>query len=51
MNTATTYVAVGAVSLPLWWRALETVSGVAAIITPILGALWLLTQIYKAWTK
>lgn len=37
--------AVGAISSPVWLPNLKTISAAAAEILPILGAIWLLTQI------
>ncbi len=41
----TTVVATTAVMTPFWLPSLSQVSEVAATITPILGALWLIIQI------
>lgn len=37
--------AVAAIASPLWLPTLHTVSELAALIVPILGALWLAVQI------
>ena len=42
-------VAGGGLALPWWHTLLEEVSSGAALVMPILGAAWLLTQIIKAW--
>lgn len=50
----TTTIAVGAVSSPWWLDALESASDGAALIIPILGAVWLIVQIVRAlwsWPK
>lgn len=41
----TSAVASAALTSPYWLPALEGVSSVAALLLPILGALWLLVQI------
>lgn len=41
--------AVGAVVSPVWLPLLQSVSNVAAIMMPILGVIWLGTQIIRAW--
>lgn len=50
---ATDVGAVAAVASPVWLPALQTISEVAALIVPILGALWLSIQIghyiYRNW--
>ena len=55
MEATTTTVAAGAVSSPLWLPELGTVSEVAAMLAPILGAVWLTVQIvskvYEIWNK
>lgn len=38
-------VAVGGLSMPVWWPSLERVSEVAADLVPILSAVWLAVQI------
>lgn len=45
MDTLTTTVAAGAVASPVWLPWLTTASEYAAVIAPILGALWLTVQI------
>jgi hypothetical protein len=42
-------VAVGAVSAPLWLPSLTQISNFAALCMPILGALWLIVQIARAF--
>lgn len=49
VQNATTGVAIGGVSLPLWLTSVEGVSAIAAQWMPILGAIWLVTQILRAW--
>jgi len=47
---ATDAVAVGGVTLPAWWDALQTASVVAGALVPILSAAWLAFQIGRgAW--
>ena len=43
----TTIVAVGGITSPAWLPYLETVSSVAALMLPILGAILLVIQIYS----
>jgi len=50
----TTVVATTAVMTPFWLPSLTSVSEVAATITPILGAIWLVIQIVSktaSWIK
>jgi hypothetical protein len=42
-------VAGAAAASPLWLPWLQSVSNVAALVAPILGVVWLGTQIYVAW--
>lgn len=44
-DTLTTATAGAAVASPLWLPSLQTISEVASILLPILGALWLIVQI------
>jgi hypothetical protein len=48
LDNATTAVAASAVASPVWLPWLQTASQIAATLAPILGALWLLVQI---WAK
>lgn len=45
MDNTTTTVAAAAVTSPFWFHWLQTASEAAAIVTPILGAIWLIVQI------
>lgn len=45
MDTTTNTVATAMVTTPFWLPWLHTSSEVAATVTPILGAIWLLVQI------
>lgn len=45
LKRATDGVAVGGLSMPVWFPSLETVSNVAAQLVPILSAAWLAVQI------
>ena len=48
----TTVIAAGAVGLPWWMPWLEEGSRVAALVVPILGALWLMLQIaFFLWSR
>lgn len=47
----TNTVAVGGLSSPLWLDYFQSVSHWAAILMPILGALWLATQLFITWNK
>jgi hypothetical protein len=49
LTNTTHAVAVGAVSAPLWLPSLTQISNFAALCMPILGALWLLIQIARAF--
>lgn len=44
-------VAVTAVASPVWLPALQSVSDLAALVVPILGAIWLFVQIWGYLTK
>lgn len=48
LDNATTAIAASAVASPVWLPWLQTASQVAATFAPILGAIWLLVQI---WAK
>lgn len=48
LDNATTAIAASAVASPVWLPWLQTASQVAATFAPILGAVWLLVQI---WAK
>ncbi|AMD58899.1 hypothetical protein AWN88_25680 [Agrobacterium tumefaciens] len=48
LDNATTAVAASAVASPVWLPWLHTASQVAATFAPILGAVWLVVQI---WAK
>lgn len=48
MDNATTAIAASAVASPVWLPWLQTASQVAGTLAPILGAIWLLVQI---WAK
>jgi len=45
MESATNYIAVGAVSMPAWYHLLQEASAISALVVPILGATWLIIQI------
>ena len=45
MDRVTDGVAAGMVTSPIWLPGLQQVSEIAALIVPILGAVWLLVQI------
>ena len=45
VDHSTTAIAAVAVSSPFWLPGLKTVSEVAALLLPILGAVWLVVQI------
>jgi len=45
IDHSTSAVATAAVSSPLWLPSLKDVSDVAALLLPILGAVWLVVQI------
>jgi hypothetical protein len=49
--SVTSIIAASAVASPAWLPWLQTVSVVAATIMPILGVIYLSTQIIQAWTK
>lgn len=49
MAKVTHAVAVAGVTTPVWLSSLEELSRMAALWTPILGAVWLITQIVRAW--
>lgn len=48
MDNTTNAVAATAVSIPVWLPWLQTTSEIAATVAPILGAVWLVVQI---WAK
>jgi hypothetical protein len=45
LDRSTDTVAAAAVVSPFWLPILQDVSGIAALIVPILGAIWLVVQI------
>jgi len=45
LDRVTNGVAAGGVSMPVWFPALQDVSGAAVHLVPILSALWLAVQI------
>lgn len=45
----TNAIAVASIAAPVWLPSLEMISQTAALWTPILGAVWLVTQIVRAW--
>lgn len=47
-DNATNVLSAGAVISPFWLPVLEQTSGFAALLAPILGAIWLVIQI---WAK
>ena len=47
----TNCVAGAGLCLPAWWPKLATISEGAAVLVPILSAVWLATQIVKAWSR
>lgn len=47
MSKTTTGVAAAGLVMPAWVPTLETVSGTAAALVPVLSALWLLLQITR----
>lgn len=47
----TNAVATAAIVSPVWLPWLNTVSELAALMIPILGAVWLITQIAQVWFK
>ena len=51
MDSATAVVATSAVTSPVWLPWLQAVSQAAALIAPILGATWLLVQIWARITE
>lgn len=51
LDNATTAIAAGAVASPVWLPWLQTASQVAAAVAPILGAIWLLVQIWAKVTE
>lgn len=48
---STNALAVAGLITPVWLPWLRDVSDMAALWTPILGAIWLITQIIKAWGR
>ncbi len=50
-DQATHVIAGAAIASPLWTELLLDVSYYAGIIMPIFGAIWLLTQIVRAWRE
>ena len=50
-DQATHVIAGAAIASPLWTELLLDVSYYAGIIMPIFGAIWLLTQIIRAWRE
>lgn len=51
VDRVTDGVAVGMVSSPVWLPGLQQVSEIAALVVPILGAIWLLVQILGYLTR
>lgn len=51
MNQTTDAVAVGAIASPLWLPQIEYFSTVASAVLPVLGAVWLLVQIYSKFQE
>lgn len=53
MTLITDAIAVGALATPWWFSELQEVSGVFALLFPIAGTIWLVTQtvvkIYMTW--
>ena len=47
----TNAVAAAALVSPVWLPWLDKVSELAALMIPILGAIWLITQISQSWLK
>ena len=51
-DNVTNGIAGGAVTSPLWMPYVQTISDVAAVVTPILGGIWLagriIVSLYKA---
>lgn len=45
IDHSTTAIASAAVASPIWLPSLKVVSDVAALLLPILGAVWLVVQI------
>jgi hypothetical protein len=50
-DAITSIVATTALTSPLWLPSLDVIAKVCAIVYSILGAVWLSTQIYRAWKK
>jgi hypothetical protein len=50
-DQATHFVAGAAITSPWWTELLLDASYYAGIIMPIFGAIWLLTQIVRAWRE
>ena len=46
LNATNTTMAWGAVTSPVWLPSLKSVSEFAGLVLPILGALWISTQIF-----
>lgn len=51
VDRATDVVAAGAVTSPIWFHWLELASSFAGMLLPILGAAWLVLQIYSKLTS
>lgn len=51
LTNTTHVVAAGAIAAPVWLPSLTQVSSFAALMMPILGAVWLLVQIVRAISK
>ncbi|QHJ85424.1 MAG: hypothetical protein [Caudoviricetes sp.] len=55
IDDVTNGIAGGAVTSPLWLPYLKTISDFAAVLTPILGGLWLIGRIiysiYRCFSK
>jgi hypothetical protein len=50
-SQATHVIAGAAIASPLWTELLLKTSYYAGVFMPIFGAIWLLTQIVRAWRK
>lgn len=50
-DRATDAVAAGMVASPFWLPGLQDVSEIAALVVPILGAIWLIVQIIGYFAK
>jgi hypothetical protein len=50
-DLATSIVATTAVTSPLWVPSLDEAAKVAALVYSMLGAVWLVTQMIRAWRK